>query len=117
MTLGDALIRRLYEKAGADRWSVPVPVFAAALEASVERTFASRPRERREVERYLASLHLTDIALACACAEGHEGAWEHFVREYRPLLYRAADPLQPGGGARDLADSLYADLYGLRDRN
>ena len=34
--------------------------------------------------------------------------------EYRPILYRAADALDPSGGARDLADSLYADLYGLR---
>src|SRR5262249_16332382 len=33
------------------------------------------------------------------------------------LLYRAADALEPRGGARDLADSLYADLYGLRDRD
>jgi RNA polymerase sigma-70 factor (ECF subfamily) len=31
----------------------------------------------------------------------------------RPLLYRAADALDPGGGARDLADSLYADLFGI----
>jgi RNA polymerase sigma factor (sigma-70 family) len=40
-------------------------------------------------------------------------AWETFVREYRPLLYRAADALDRSGGAREIADSLYADLYGL----
>ena len=44
---------------------------------------------------------------------GDEQAWEHFVLVQRPLLYRAADALDPGGGARDLADSLYADLFGL----
>ena len=32
---------------------------------------------------------------------------------YRPLLYRAADALDSSGGARDLADPLYADLYGM----
>jgi RNA polymerase sigma factor (sigma-70 family) len=37
------------------------------------------------------------------------------VREYRPLLYRAADALDRTGGARELADSLYAELYGVRD--
>jgi RNA polymerase sigma factor (sigma-70 family) len=37
------------------------------------------------------------------------------VAEYRPVLYRAADALSRTGSARDLADSLYADLYGLRD--
>src|SRR5215831_14679344 len=54
-----------------------------------------------------------DLELARLCAAGDERAWERFVREYRPLLYRAADALDATGGARDLADSLYADLYGL----
>ena len=56
-----------------------------------------------------------DLELARRCAAGEEQAWERFVLEYRPLLYRAADALDPGGGARDLADSLYADLYGMPD--
>ena len=34
--------------------------------------------------------------------------------EYRPVLYRAADALDPNGGAREIADSLYAELYGVR---
>lgn len=57
-----------------------------------------------------------DLDLARRCADGDERAWERFVREYRPLLYRAADALDPSGGARDLADSLYADLYGLKEQ-
>jgi len=54
-----------------------------------------------------------DLELARRCAAGEEAAWERFMIEYRPALYRAADALDPTGGARDLADSLYADLYGL----
>jgi RNA polymerase sigma factor (sigma-70 family) len=57
--------------------------------------------------------HVADVELARLCAAGDERAWETFVREYRPLLYRAADALDPTGGAREVADSLYADLYGL----
>lgn len=68
-----------------------------------------------EVDSYLSALHLDDLALACACVDGNEKAWEHFVLEQRPLLYRAADALDPTGGARDLADSLYADLFGVRE--
>ncbi len=56
-----------------------------------------------------------DLELARRCAAGEEQAWERFILEYRPLLHRAADALDPGGGARDLADSLYADLYGMPD--
>jgi RNA polymerase sigma factor (sigma-70 family) len=48
------------------------------------------------------------------CAEGDERAWERFVREYRPILYRAADALDRTQGAREIADSLYAELYGIK---
>jgi len=113
------LVERLYRRAQAERWRVPADRFARALEASTERAFAAQSPENvdvRELERYLSSLHLEDLALACACAAGDEQAWEHFVLEQRPLLYRAADTLDPGGGARDLADALYADLFGLGER-
>jgi len=113
--LQDAAVERLYGRARADRWSVPRETFSAALERSARRAFADEP-EARELERYLDSLHLEDLALACACAAGHEAAWEHFVREYRPALYRSADAIDAAGGARELADSLYGELFGLSER-
>ena len=111
-----SLVERLYRRAKADRWRLPVDLFARALKASADGAFAGRTPDARELERYLTSLHLDDLALACACAAGLDEAWEHFVLEQRPLLYRSADALDAGGGARELADSLYADLYGLQDR-
>ena len=114
--LPDALVARLYEMARADRWAVPVARFAAALERSAEKAFAVEP-DPRALERHLTSLHLEDLALACGCSAGHEGAWEHFVREHRPLLYRAADALDQTGGSRELADSLYGELFGLVERD
>jgi RNA polymerase sigma factor (sigma-70 family) len=64
----------------------------------------------------VATRHHDDLQLARRCAEGDEAAWERFMREYRPILYRAADALDPSGGARELADSLYGDLYGIEHR-
>jgi RNA polymerase sigma factor (sigma-70 family) len=61
----------------------------------------------------VSTSYAADLELARQCAAGDDRAWERFVLEYRPLLYRAADALDPSGGARDLADSLYADLYGM----
>lgn len=58
--------------------------------------------------------HAADVELARRCAAGDEQAWQRFVLEYRPVLYRAADALDRSGGARELADSLYADLYGIK---
>ena len=86
------------------------------LNAGVAKAFPGAYPSAGDVERHLNSLHLEDLALACALADGHEPAWEHFVREYRPVLYRAADAIDPHGGARELADALYADLYGVTER-
>ena len=59
--------------------------------------------------------HAADLELARRCAAGEPAAWDRFVLEYRPVLYRAADALDKTGGARELADSLYAELYGVKD--
>jgi RNA polymerase sigma factor (sigma-70 family) len=58
--------------------------------------------------------HAEDLELAQRCASGDPEAWDRFVREYRPVLYRAADALDPHGGAREVADALYADLFGVK---
>lgn len=103
---------RLHRDADAARWQVSFERFAEALEASWARADPDASRSAREAESALRGLHLRDLALACACADGHEPAWEHFVLEHRPLLYRAAEAIRPGGG-RELADSLYAELFGV----
>ncbi len=105
--------KRLHRQAKAERWGVSEAAFTAALERSAAKAFSGIAADSSRLASYLAGLHLEDLALACACADGHEGAWEHFVLQFRPVLYRAADALAPGGAARELADSIYADLYGL----
>jgi RNA polymerase sigma-70 factor (ECF subfamily) len=112
-----AMAERFYRAAKADRWRLPQAAFTAALETSCAKAFAAAEPAPREIERYLASLHLEDLALACACALGDAAAWDHFVLEMRPALYRAADALDRSGGARELADALYADLYGVEQRD
>jgi RNA polymerase sigma-70 factor (ECF subfamily) len=116
--LDAALVERLHRRARADQWSVTLDAFGAAIDRSVRHAFAGNDVPgAAQIERYLSSLHLEDLALACACAAGHEQAWDHFIREYRPVLYRAADAIDPAGGARDLADSLYGELFGLSERD
>jgi RNA polymerase sigma factor (sigma-70 family) len=112
-TIDRGLLERVFREADAARWQVSLEEFGATLTAGATRAFAGGVPSRRELEKFLSSLHLNDLALACACAAGRETAWDHFVREHRPVLYRAADALDPTGGAREIADSLYADLYGM----
>jgi len=111
-----ALVEWLYARGRAERWQVAPAVWSEALYASASRAFQDAVPSPADLERYLKSLHLEDLALACACASGHDAAWEHFVREHRPALYRAADALDATGAAREIADSLYADLYGFAER-
>ncbi|MGE0702561.1 MAG: RNA polymerase sigma factor [Vicinamibacterales bacterium] len=115
MQIPAALLDRVHRKADAGRWQVPPDQFAQALEASAAKALGDRP-SAGELSGYLERLHLADLALACACANGHDDAWEHFVREVRPGLYRAADAIDRTGGARELADGLYADLFGVNDQ-
>ena len=108
---------RLMSTARASDWKVPAEVFSNALERSAEKAFAGRTPSEGELDRYYDSLHLADLALACACAMGREDAWDHFVREFRPGMYRAADAIDPGGGAREIAEALYAELFGLKEKD
>jgi RNA polymerase sigma-70 factor, ECF subfamily len=108
------LVERLYRQAGAQQWGLAHDAFAEALARSAAKRFGAGAVPRNDLDSYLSSLHLADLALACACAAGHDAAWDHFVLEFRPTLYRAADAIDASGGAHELADSLYAELFGVR---
>jgi RNA polymerase sigma-70 factor (ECF subfamily) len=114
--VGPDVVKRLHRKAAADRWDVTPARFAVALYASVSHAFPEGTTPSA-AERYLSSLQLEDLALATACADGHEAAWEHFIREHRPGLYRAADAIDRTGAAREAADALYGELFGLTERD
>jgi RNA polymerase sigma factor (sigma-70 family) len=112
-----ALLKLLHVRASAARWNISYEEFANALYRSAANHLAAAPGET--AEGYLEALHLEDLALACALRNGSEPAWEQFVSEYRPILRAAALAIVGQGGeerARELADSLYAELYGLDRR-
>ena len=107
LSLDRSLVAQLHHDAGAARWGVDVDSFARVL----ERSAAHGGVTGEALEAYVRSLHLEDLALSTACLDGIEIAWEHLVGRYRPILHRAADALDPTGGARELADALHGDLY------
>src|SRR5271168_5347188 len=113
------LAESLYGRAGAAQWGLGQKAFAAGLERSARKRFAESATAPEELEEYLGSLRLEDLALACACMEGREAAWEYFVQNYRGYLRSAAAAIlrrSPGSAeACELADSLFAELYGLAD--
>jgi|RhiMethySRZTD1v2_1073278.scaffolds.fasta_scaffold02143_6 RNA polymerase sigma-70 factor, ECF subfamily len=114
--IDSGLVKRLYQKANAARWGLTLDRFREVLESSIAHAAPDATTGSR-AGRLLASLHLEDLALAAACADGSDNAWEHFIREHRPTLYRAADAIDRTGGAREAADALYGELFGLTERD
>jgi RNA polymerase sigma-70 factor (ECF subfamily) len=117
LSIDAGTVRRLHQSAQADRWAIAEHDFAACLTRSAGHRFRGQSPSGRDVEQYLESLKLEDLALACGCARGKPAAWEHFVAEFRPVLLRAARQVAPPDTARELADSMYADLFGLDERD
>ena len=111
------LIDSLYTQAKAERWRLSPGQFVVALQRSARKHLAIGAITARHLEEYLRALHLEDLALATACADGSEAAWEHFFNAYRTYLRAAAAAiLRCNAGsaeACDLADSLFSELYGL----
>jgi RNA polymerase sigma-70 factor len=112
-----ATLQRLFAESGGERWHLSFQSFQEALVQSAAKRFGDSAPTIEKLEGYFATLHIRDLALACACADGSESAWNEFVGEYRrhlrassaALLRRSiSDP-----AVIELADSLFADLYGL----
>jgi RNA polymerase sigma factor (sigma-70 family) len=114
-----AKIEWLYAQSKAGRWGLSRDRFAASLDRSAEKRLASGNLSPEKLDEYFAALHLEDLALATACMENCEAAWDHFVSTFRPYLRAAAAAVlrcsSASSEACDLADSLFAELYGLAD--
>src|SRR5579871_4307616 len=105
----------LYQRSGAGRYSVSFEQFAGILEEVAVR-YLPADAAANEISDFLHSLRLDDLALARACAAGNTAAWECFLSCYRQRLYSAALAIaREQQAARELADSLYTDLYGTRE--
>jgi len=102
----------LYEESRGEAVGLGREQFAAALNevASKYLPAGTGERERRQFYR---TLRLEDLALARACAAGSDPAWQAFLLRFRAKLYEMAGYIaREDSAARDLADSIYAELYG-----
>ena len=113
----EPLLARAYERSNARRWGLSREAFARALDRSTARRFATEVRTPAAVADYIHSLNLEELALACACAEGHVAAWAYFIECHRPGLRAAARAIAGDDAGGELADSIYAELYGLEVRD
>jgi RNA polymerase sigma-70 factor (ECF subfamily) len=109
-------LRVLYEKSGGERYGLTLQAFGVALE-QVAVKYVPQATQQQKLE-FWRDLKLEELALARACAAGHDAAWQAFLTRFREKLYDIARGItKEDSSARDLADSLYADLYGTSERD
>jgi RNA polymerase sigma-70 factor, ECF subfamily len=109
------LLAELHAKSGAEKIGLTRETFAAILcEVGSKQAACSEP----ELRTFFLSLRVEELALARACAGGSNSAWEIFLTRYREKLYLSALRIaREDSAAHELADTLYADLYGTNTRD
>lgn len=113
----NTLLEGIYAKSPALTYGISFQQFAAILEEIGTKYISADAREKPGALRdFFNSLRIDDLVLARACAAGNDRAWEAFLLRFREKLYDIAAYISKES-SRELADSIYADLYGtgLRD--
>lgn len=108
------MLTELHAKAGCERIGLTRESFSTILCEVGTKYGATSEGEARS---FFLSLRVDELALARACAAGENAAWEIFLTKYREKLYLSALRIaREDSAARELADTLYADLYGTTTR-
>ncbi|MGB9235321.1 MAG: sigma-70 family RNA polymerase sigma factor [Terriglobales bacterium] len=113
---GASTAAELYARSGGAGYGISAEQFAAIL-GDIQRKYLPNA-SASEKANLCAGLRLEELALARACAAGNERAWEDFVSRYRQRLHSMALHItREATQAAELADSLFAELYGLSTRD
>jgi RNA polymerase sigma-70 factor (ECF subfamily) len=109
------MLAQLEAKAGSEQLGLSRESFSTILCEVGTKYGASSESELRS---FFLCLRVDELALARACAAGENSAWELFLTRYREKLYLSALRIaREDSAARELADTLYADLYGTTTRD
>jgi RNA polymerase sigma-70 factor, ECF subfamily len=108
-------LERLCKRAGAARWSIGDE---SLCDAAYRGARAAGLLDGASVDSFIDGLHAEDLSLAIACQAGESAPWEHFITSFRPQLYAAARAIAGDEArGRELADSLWAEMYGMEVRD
>jgi RNA polymerase sigma-70 factor, ECF subfamily len=109
-------IDQRYAESGAPRYSIS-PGHFRHIVAGVLARYAADSAESEQLE-LLTKLRLDDLILARACSAGNDAAWEAFLLRFRASLYESAYRIAGNEATgREIADELYAELYGVPNRD
>src|SRR5436853_7386559 len=88
------------------------------LRAAVEKyLFKDDTPEESAIDKFLDRLHADDLCLVIACERGDQAAWSDLVEGYSATVRSAARTASSNEAIADeLAQSVWADLHGLKAR-
>jgi RNA polymerase sigma-70 factor (ECF subfamily) len=110
--------RRLLERA-ADARSLGVEGLTARLRSALDKYLLSDEPDAsaQAVSEFLDELHADDLCLIVACERGDQAAWTDLVERFGTTVRSAARSASGNeAAAEDLAQSIWAELHGLRVR-
>jgi RNA polymerase sigma-70 factor, ECF subfamily len=112
----DPVMIELYASSSASGFGISAEQFSALMEEVAARGLSAAALPSAKIE-FCKTLRLEELVLARACAAGNERAWEVFLTRYRAKLYEVARQItREDSSGRELADSVYAELFGTRIR-
>jgi len=110
------LAAELHAKSSCEKFGLTRDALIVIL-CEVGEKYSTATTPETEVRTFFLNLRVEELALARACAAGENSAWQVFLTRFREKLYQAALRIaREDSAARELADTLYADLYGTTTR-
>ncbi len=108
------LIKRASDSRSLTRESL-LPRISAAVEKYLLRHDPDTPHA--EIAKFVDEMQADDLCLIIACERGDESAWNDLVERFTATVRSAARSASANeDAAEDLAQSIWAELYGLRTR-
>ena len=112
------VLQHLSDVARPQRWELSPADFAAAVLRSVNGRLTLGDLSAEDLDGFLKALFVEDLALAAACERGKQRGWVDFLDRFRLIIVSAARTITGEDGKADqIADEIYADLYGLEERD
>ena len=104
----------------ADSRSLDADALAPRVRATVEKYLLrdNPDTSTAEINKFVDEIQADDLCLIIACERGDENAWNDLVERFTPTVRSAARSASANeDAAEELAQSIWAELYGLRLRD
>jgi RNA polymerase sigma-70 factor, ECF subfamily len=110
----DEAIAQLLSRCTVDR-GLAIDDLRPRISAAIEKYLGTEHLQKAGISGFIHDIRADDLCLIIACEQGSEKAWEDLVAGFDATVRSAARKITSNSeDAEDLASSIWAELYGLR---